>query len=83
MRGNKSQPFSSVWAVECLSFWVKIQFFRKKAGYSQYQLAEKAELSETTIGHLESQADYGLSVVALFRIAKALNVGPDQLLKFD
>jgi len=61
----------------------KIQFFRKKAGYSQYQLAEKAELSETTIGHLESQADYGLSVVALFRIAKALNVGPDQMLKFD
>lgn len=61
----------------------KIQFFRKKAGYSQYQLAEKAELSETTIGHLESQAAYGLSVVALFRIAKALNIAPDKLLKFD
>jgi len=61
----------------------RIQFFRKKARLSQYQLAESAELSETTIGHLESQASYGLSVVALFRIAKALQVGPDQLLKFD
>lgn len=61
----------------------KIQFLRKKNDMSQFQLAEKAELSEATISHLESTSVYGLSIVAIYRIAKALNVTPDQLLKFD
>lgn len=61
----------------------KIQFLRKKHGLSQMELAEKAELSYTTISHLESTSVYGLSIVAIYRIAKALDVSPDQLLKFD
>ena len=61
----------------------KIQFLRKKRGMSQFELAEKADLSYTTIGHLESTSIYGLSIVAIYRIASALDVEPDQLLRFD
>lgn len=61
----------------------KIQFLRKKKGLSQNELAEKADLSYATISHLESTSVYGLSIVAIYRIAAALDVGPDQLLRFD
>ena len=61
----------------------KVQFLRKKRGMSQNELAEKADLSYATISHLESTAVYGLSIVAIYRIAGALGVDPDQLLKFD
>jgi transcriptional regulator with XRE-family HTH domain len=60
----------------------KIQFFRKQRGLSQNELAEKADLSYTTISHLESTSVYGLSVIAIYRIAKALDVDPSQLLIF-
>jgi len=61
----------------------KIQFLRKKLGISQLELAEKADLSYATISHLESTAVYGLSIVAIHRIAKALEVEPNQLMKFE
>jgi len=61
----------------------KVQFFRKKRGMSQLELAEKADLSCETISHLESTSVYGLSMVAMYRIAGALGVELDQLLKFD
>ena len=60
----------------------KIQFLRKKCGLSQFELAEKAGLSYATIGHLESTNVYGLSVIAIYRIAAALEVDPDQIFKF-
>ena len=61
----------------------KIQFLRKKRDMSQLELAEKAGLSYATISHLESTAVYGLSIIAIHRIADALGVEPDQLLKFE
>jgi len=61
----------------------KVQFLRKKCGMSQLELAEKAALSYATISHLESTSVYGLSIIAIYRIADALGVEPDQLLKFD
>lgn len=61
----------------------KIQFLRKKIGMSQMELAEKADLSYATISHLESTAVYGLSIVAIYRLAKALEIEPNHLLKFD
>lgn len=60
----------------------KIQFFRKQRGLSQNELAEKADLSYTTISHIESTSVYGLSIIAVYRIAKALGVDPSQLLMF-
>jgi transcriptional regulator with XRE-family HTH domain len=61
----------------------KIQFLRKQRGMSQNELAERADMSYTTISHLESTSVYGVSIIALHRIAKALDVSPDQLLRFD
>lgn len=61
----------------------RIQFFRKKCGISQEELAEKSELSYSTISHLEASAAYSVSIVALYRIANTLNVAPYQLLMFD
>jgi transcriptional regulator with XRE-family HTH domain len=61
----------------------KIQFLRKKAGMNQFELAEKTNLSYATISHLESTTVYGLSVIAIYRIANALGVKPDQIMKFD
>lgn len=61
----------------------RIQFFRKKCGMSQEELAEKSDLSYSTISHIESSASYPLSLVALYHIATALEVSPYQLLMFD
>lgn len=36
----------------------RIQFFRKKSGLSQEELAEKSGLSYSTISHIESSTPY-------------------------
>ncbi len=46
---------------------------RIKAGLSQEQLAEKADLARNYIGNIE-RAEYKVTVEALTRIAKALGV---------
>ena len=61
----------------------RIQFFRKKKGLSQEELAERSDLSYSTISHIESTTSYPFSMAALYRIAKALDVEPYQLLQFD
>lgn len=61
----------------------RVQFFRKKVGFSQDQLAEKSGLSYSTISHIEATSSYPMSIVALFRIAVALGISPHQLLIFD
>ena len=61
----------------------KIQYFRKRAGLSQSQLAEKVDMSVTTIGRLEGSALFAPSLVGLYRIAKALNIKPEQLMSFE
>ena len=61
----------------------RIQYFRKKANLSQEQLAEKSDLSYSTISHIESTTCYTMSLRTIFRISGALDVHPYQLLKFD
>ena len=61
----------------------RIQFFRKKAGLSQEELAERSGLSYSTISHIEATDSYAFSLIALFRIAKALDTEPCRLLEFD
>lgn len=61
----------------------KIQFYRKKTGLSQEQLAEKCGLSYSTISHIEATQSYTLSIMTLYKIAKALNVEPYQILMFE
>jgi transcriptional regulator with XRE-family HTH domain len=50
-----------------------IRTARVKAGLSQEQLAEKADLSRNYIGNVE-RAEYKITVETLARIAKALNL---------
>ena len=46
----------------------RVQFFRKKAGLSQEELAERCGMSYSTISHIESTSPYPMSIVALYRI---------------
>lgn len=50
-----------------------IRAARVKAGLSQEQLAEKADLSRNYIGNVE-RAEYKITVETLARIAKALTL---------
>lgn len=61
----------------------RIQYFRRKANLSQEQLAEKSNLSYSTISHIEATACYTMSLRTIYRIAKALDVSPYQLLTFE
>jgi transcriptional regulator with XRE-family HTH domain len=59
---------------------VNIRSARVKAGLSQEQLAEKADLSRNYIGNVE-RAEYKITVETLARIAKALNLSACDLMR--
>ena len=61
----------------------RIRELRNQKHLSQEQLAEKSDLSYSTISHIESTTCYTMSLRTIFRIAGALDVHPYQLLKFD
>lgn len=63
---------------------LKIAYYRKWKNLTQEELAEKAELSLSYIGQIEAPNFYrSFSLDTLFRIAKALDIPPYKLLKFD
>lgn len=80
---NKASKYTNAEAQFLKNIGFRIQFFRKKKGLSQEELAERSDLSYSTISHIESTSSYPMSIVALYRIAMALDVEPYQLLKFD
>ena len=51
----------------------KIREFRKKAGLSQEELAEKADLHPVYISQVE-RAERAITIDALLRIAKSLRI---------
>jgi transcriptional regulator with XRE-family HTH domain len=51
----------------------KIRNYRKQAGLTQEQLAEKADLHHNFIGEVE-RANMEISLTSMLRIAKALQV---------
>jgi DNA-binding XRE family transcriptional regulator len=57
-----------------------IQCLRKKRDLSQEELAEIVDVSLSTINHLESSVPYGISLVLLRRITKALKAKPSDIL---
>ncbi len=61
----------------------RIQYFRKSTDLSQEELAERTDLSPSTIAHIEASAPYTLSLKTLFKIANALSVEPYKLLYFE
>ncbi|MFI3330960.1 MAG: helix-turn-helix transcriptional regulator [Rikenellaceae bacterium] len=62
-----------------IHFGAKIQELRKMHNLSQEKLAEKAGLHRTYIGMIE-RAEKNISLVNIYKLAKALNTTPKELL---
>ena len=60
----------------------KIRTLRKRAGLTQEQLAETAEVSVNFIGYIE-RGQRAVSIKTLERIAEALDVTPRNLFEFS
>lgn len=58
----------------------RIQKIRKEVGLSQEDLALEADLDRTYISHVE-RGTRNPTVIVLFKIAKALNTTPSDILK--
>ena len=60
-----------------------INYYRRRMGLTQEQLAEKVGISRQHMGSIEApNIDRGLSLALLFDLANELEVEPYQLLKF-
>lgn len=58
-----------------------IALYRKERGFTQQSLAEKSDISVSTIGKVETAAA-GMTLDMLFNIADALEIDPYKLLDF-
>jgi transcriptional regulator with XRE-family HTH domain len=58
-----------------------IEKLRKKTGLSQEKLARLADVSNNTIINIESGKQNNPTIETLLKIAKALNVGIEDLMK--
>ena len=62
---------------------LNIAFYRKKAGLTQMQLAEKIGISRTHMSNIEApNVDTSLSFETLFDIADVLNIEPQRFLEY-
>lgn len=63
---------------------LKVSYYRKLAGMTQEQLAEKMGVGTSFIGQIEAPNIYkAISMDTLFRLAKALGIPPVKLLEFE
>ena len=63
---------------------LKVSYFRKKAGLTQEQLAERMGVATSFIGQIEApNIVKAISLDTLFRIAKVLDVMPYKFLIMD
>jgi len=65
---------------ECLAFGGLVRLYRKRAGYSQEELAGRAKIHRTYIGGIE-RGERNPTLVMIHRLAAALDVPPSQLLQ--
>ena len=66
-----------------IALGLNVSYYRKLAGMSQDQLAEKAGISRSHIGNIESRSMVNsMSLEVLFKIANALRIPPSKLLEF-
>jgi transcriptional regulator with XRE-family HTH domain len=65
---------------ECLAFGKTVRKCRKRAGYSQEELAERAEIHRTYIGGIE-RGERNPTLLMIHRLARALGVNPSDLLE--
>ena len=67
-----------------ITLGLKIAYYRKKAGYTQEQLAESIDKSVNFLGQVEGPGIVkGISLETLFKIAQVLNIPPSKLLEDD
>jgi transcriptional regulator with XRE-family HTH domain len=64
------------------TFGKRLQKLRTEQGLSQEKLAEIAEFDRTYISLLE-RGIRNPTLINIFRLAKALNISPDKLIKFE
>lgn len=62
-----------------VTFGVRVREERKRKNISQEELAELAGLHRTYVGSIE-RGERNISINNIERIAKALRIGPDELL---
>ena len=67
-----------------LTMGLKIDYFRKKAGYTQEAFAEKIGKSVNFLAQVEGTGTIrGISLETLFKIADVLGIPPAKLLEED
>lgn len=67
-----------------INIGLRVSYFRKRAGLTQEQLAEKMNVGTSFIGQIEApNIMKPISLDTLFRIAKALDVEPYKFLYFE
>lgn len=65
---------------QCLAFGAVVRLHRKRAGYSQEELARRAGIHRTYIGGIE-RGERNPTLTMIYRLANALDVLPSQLLE--
>lgn len=67
-----------------ITLGLKIAYYRKKAGYTQENLAELIDKSVNFLGQVEGTGTVrGISLETLFKIAQVLEIPPSKLLEED
>lgn len=66
---------------EYRSLELNIAFYRKKAGLTQLQLAEKLDIDRSHMSAMEL-ATVGVSLDVVFRLCRILDVKPSELFDF-
>lgn len=65
-----------------VKFGRRVRMLRKEKNLSQEELSHKADLHRTYIGMIE-RAEKNITLVNIEKIANALEIGIDNLLKFE
>lgn len=80
MSKSSSNRFTDVY----IQIGIKISYYRKLRGYSQAQLAEKANMSSGFLSQIEAPGmAVAISLEKLLSIAEALQIPPSKLLEFE
>lgn len=67
-----------------LNIGLKVSYYRKRAGLSQEELAERVGVSASYIGMIEAPGvDKTPSLKTIYKIATELGVSPDKFLQSD
>ena len=63
---------------------IKIAYYRKLAGLTQAELAERIDKSTAFLGQVEAPGIVcGISLETLFKIARDLDIPPEKLLEYS